>query len=78
MNGALAEWSAQLNAVVTDLERRLARAEARADELEARLDALDESYVRPQQQNERDLAALERTVDRVGGDVRDHEWRAHR
>lgn len=59
------------------LEARVASDARRIEELEARLEAVDASFIRHQGQNEGDFERLERTVDRVGEQVTEHEWRRH-
>lgn len=62
-----------------DVRELLAALERRIDILEARLGAVDDSFVRHQTQNEGDFERLERTVDRVGDDITRHEdahWRS--
>ena len=62
MNTEEARGPESVRELLVALERRL-------DRLEARLEAVDESFVRHQGQNESDLDLLQRTVDRVGGQV---------
>jgi hypothetical protein len=64
-----------------DVRELLAALERRIDILEARLEAVDDSFVRHQQQNEDDFRRAEQTVDRVGGELNHHldaHWRSGR
>jgi chromosome segregation ATPase len=67
----------ELGALALQLTALLARLET----VEARLAALEEGAdgrYQQHQHHERALHALERRVDGVRGDLRDHEWRHHR
>jgi hypothetical protein len=68
-----------MNGDDAELRRRLDALQRRLEQVEAQLQALDESYARHQGQNEGDFDRLERTVDRVGDQLTRHEdahWRS--
>jgi chromosome segregation ATPase len=73
--------SGELARELLDVIGRVDASQERGGELEARLEALDASFVRHQGQNEDDLRRAEQTVDRVGQDLSRHEdahWRSGR
>jgi hypothetical protein len=48
------------------------------EQLEPRLEAVGESFIRHTGQNEQSIDSLERSIDQVGQRIDEDEWRQHR
>jgi hypothetical protein len=74
MIGEEERWRQQVTATLAELEQRVAQ-------VEAQLQALDESYVRHQSQNEAELDRLQRVIEKVDQNLDRHQdahWRSGR